>query len=217
MQAHTEAYTHFNMSIIGGFFGCFAIISFCDVFANAQTTNMIKIINDIARGDFLSFFLRMAGLIVYFAGLSLSVIIPHYSRINLKYLSLIFNTLSVAAIAFMPSNVENSFYTYPLFFSMAFQWTAFPGAFGFASSCIFSTNNSRQFSTSLTEFVFSKEKAMLKKAKFYGLTLLSYHFGALIAVTGSLFIGKNCIFIVLIPITSAFILVSFGKAKKQKA
>lgn len=214
MQKHIDAYTHFNMSLVGGFFGCFAIISFCDVFANAQTTNMIKIINDIARGDFMSFFLRMAGLIVYFLALSLSVIIPHYSKINLKYLALVFDTLSVAAIAVMPSNVENSFYTYPLFFSMAFQWTAFPGAYGFSSSCIFSTNNFRQFSTSLTEFVLSKEKVMLKKAKFYGLTLLSYHTGAAIAAAGSVLIGKNCIFIVLIPIVSAFILVSYGKTSK---
>lgn len=215
MQVHTEAYTHFNMSLIGGFFGCFAIISFCDIFANAQTTNMIKIINDIAKGDFMSFSLRMAGLIVYFSGLSLSVIIPHYSKINLKYLALLFDALTVAAVTAMPHNVQNSFFTYPIFFSMAFQWTAFPGAYGFSSSCIFSTNNFRQFSTALTEFIFSREKSMLKKTKFYGLTLLSYHTGVALAVIGSVFMGKNCIFIVLIPIVSAFILVFYGNLKQR--
>ena len=115
----------------------------------------------------------------------------------------------------MPLNVENSFFTYPIFFSMSFQWTAFPGACGFSSSCIFSTNNFRQFSTALTEFIFSREKSILKKTKFYGLTLFSYHTGAAMAATSSVFMGKNCIFIVLIPIASAFILVFYGNLKKR--
>ena len=66
---------------------------------------------------------------------------------------------------------------YPMFFAMAVQWLAFTSASGFSSATVFSTNNTRQFVTGLTEYFYSHEKSHLLRAKFFAGTLICFHSG----------------------------------------
>ena len=207
MKERIETAVHLNMSMIGGFMGGFAMWNFCDLFGNAQTANMITIISDIVGHDFFAVFLRVMGLLIYFAGIAMSVIIPRYTKLNVKLLSLVINVVVMVLLAVMPSDLELIVYLYPIFFAMSFQWTAFSGAQGFASSTIFSTNNLRQFSSSLVEWICYNDRTKLKKTKFYGLTLLNYHIGVAIACTASLFIGTKGSLVGLIPLVPAVVLV----------
>ena len=208
MKDRLEYYTHFMMSMIGGFFGGFAVLNFCNVFGNAQTVNMINIVTDIVVGNNLySALLRIVGIVIYFSGFALSVILSKHSRVNRKYLSLLFHLMAIILLAFMPKNLDNMIYILPLFFVMPFQWSVFSGANGYNASTIFSSNNFRQFATSLTEYICTKDKKMLLKAKFYAKTLLSYYAGVFFSAIGTLIYGKESLFLLILPIMAVAMLI----------
>ena len=62
-------------------------------------------------------------------------------------------------------------------FATAFQWSIFCGAQGFNCATIFNSNNYRQFSSSFAEVYLNKDPSFRPKMKFFGCTLLFYHFG----------------------------------------
>ena len=67
---------------------------------------------------------------------------------------------------------------YPIFFAMSIQWSSFAGARGFYSSTIFSTNNTKQSSLALAEYLCDHDRAHLRKMWFYLATLGCFHVGA---------------------------------------
>ncbi len=207
LKKRIETALHFNMSLVGGFMGGFAVWNFCDLLGNAQTANMITLVSDIVGCNFFTVLLRIIGVLIYFLGFAMSVIVPRYTKLNLKLLSLFFDAAAMITLVLLPNNLELIIYLYPIFFAMSFQWTAFSGAQGFVSSTIFSTNNLRQFSTSLVEAICFKNKEKLTKTKFYGLTLVSYHIGVAIACVGSMFISIKSSFIGIILLIPATVFV----------
>ena len=217
MKEKLERYTHFIMSMTGGFFGGFTIINFCNSFGNAQTVNMINTILAFVGKDFLSVCLRLTAIVIYFVSFALSVILSKYTRINTKYLCLVFELITVFLIAFMPRQQNILVCVYPIFFIMPFQWSVFSGANGFNASTIFSSNNFRQFATALTEYFCTKDSRSLTKAKFYFKTLSSYHTGVLMSAMGTLFWKKNSIFLLVLPLLVAGVLIFCQERVKPTA
>ena len=76
---------------------------------------------------------------------------------------------------------------YPIFFAMSVQWSSFRGAQNFYSSTIFSTNNTKQASLALAEYLCNKSHEQLKRMGFFLSTLLCFHIGAAIGVGASHF------------------------------
>ena len=65
MEKKYEAPIHYLMSFIGGFFGVYSILNFCDFFGNAQTANMIYLITNLLGHNFSSALIRLGGVAVY--------------------------------------------------------------------------------------------------------------------------------------------------------
>lgn len=202
MEKKYEAPIHYLMSFIGGFFGVYSILNFCDFFGNAQTANMIYLITNILGHNFGSVIIRLGGMAVYMLALALTAYLPKHSRINLPLTSVLLDGAAAFVVGFLPSGLDPVLALYPFFFATAFQWGSFKGAYGFSSSTIFSTNNLRQFTTSLTEIVFNKDLSFCIKAKFFGLTLCSYHCGVAISYILCTIYGSHSIWFV-IPVAIA--------------
>ena len=88
---------------------------------------------------------------------------------------------------------------YPVFFAMPFQWCTFKAPGGYNSSTIFSTNNLRQFTIAVTQFLMKKDTAQRDKAKFYGMTLLSFHTGAALSLILYMAYDLSGVWLCLIP------------------
>lgn len=219
MEEKLEALTHYSMSVIGGFFGGFAVWNFMAILGNAQTANMIEMVTDIVGGNFWELLERSIGFFIYLLGFALSVALKRITKINIKYFSIVFDTIAILILAIFPHEKENIVISlYPIFFAMSFQWSVFGGAYGFSSSSIFSTNNLRQFSTAIFEYLFDKDKSHIKKAAFYGKTLLSYHLGVFLACISSVWLGILGVFFGLIPIAiSTFLIVKGSVFKVNKS
>lgn len=207
MKEKLQSLTHFNMALVGGFFGGFAIWNFMELFGNAQTANMIGIVKNIIGGNFADVMLRVVGFLIYFSGFALSVVINKLTNLNIKYISLIIDFIALITVFIMPKDRALILCLYPIFFAMPFQWVSFGGAEGFTSSTIFSTNNLRQFSTSFVEYLCDKDKTHLKKTAFFGKTLLSYHIGVAIACVLSVWFGISSVLLGIFPLISATIMV----------
>lgn len=195
-----EEQMHYIMSFIGGFFGVYTILNFCDFFGCAQTSNLIYLVTSLLGHNWKQFVLRLGGMFLYMTAIALTVYLQKRSSINLKRVSLIINALAALLLGFLPHDIDPVLGLYPLFFAMAFQWNSFKGAYGFVSSTIFSTNNLRQFTIAITEIFLNKDHSHILKAKFYGKTLLSFHAGVGISYLLWIFFHMHTAWFCLIPI-----------------
>ena len=63
---------HCTMAFIGGYIGAYALLNRADVFGNAQTSNLIHVAMSIVGTDFLDLFIRLGGVFLYMAGVTLA-------------------------------------------------------------------------------------------------------------------------------------------------
>ena len=83
-----DRWIHFNMAIVGGFLGGFAILNHHELFGSAQTSNLISVFADFAGHPDANFIVRLIGVFIYMFALSLTVILPKFTRLHLPYVSL---------------------------------------------------------------------------------------------------------------------------------
>jgi hypothetical protein len=114
---------------------------------------MNSVFADLAGHPDANCFVRLLGVFIYMFALSLTVILPKFTRLHLPYVSLFIDAMAALIVAFLPSDLNDFIALYPLYFAMAIQWCSFKGGDGFTCSTIFSTNNLRQFTTSMTEYL----------------------------------------------------------------
>lgn len=190
---------HYTLSFIGGYLGLYAIVSRADVFGNAQTANLLGVVRDLIGRDFSDMLLRIGALLIYVTAVILTVWIPEHFSTDLRFISIGIDIFAILLLGFFPSGMSPVVALYPVFFAMPFQWCTFKAPGGYNSSTIFSTNNLRQFTTAVTQFLMKKDTAQRDKAKFYGMTLLSFHTGAALSLILYMAYGLSGVWLCLIP------------------
>lgn len=206
-----QKYLHFMMSFIGGFLGAYTLLNHHDLFGNAQTANLIYLTMDLVGHNFHEVMLRVMNLGAFVLGLGCTVWIPRYTKWNLRLCSICIDIIAGIVICLIPSSVNDFVALCPVLFATAFQWNSFQKVDGYGSSTIFSTNNLRQFSTSLFAYFCDKENEHLRKAKAFGGTLLFYHLGVAISFVLYLTIGANAGWVCMIPSFVALTLLSLER------
>ena len=175
---HIDLYRHLAFCVVGGFFGCYAVLVHGGIMGNAQTVNLLELLLDALRGDLYAVSLHLGALVLYVAGTMLTVFLPHWLGWDMHYVSPAVTAAAAVTVAFLPAELNAVVSLYPVFFAMSVQWSSFGGARGFYSSTIFSTNNTKQASLALASYLCDRDRAHLRKLKFYALTLLCFHIGA---------------------------------------
>ncbi|HIY64432.1 MAG TPA: DUF1275 domain-containing protein [Candidatus Mediterraneibacter stercoripullorum] len=197
---------HFIMAVCGGFFGGYAIFGRMAVFGSAQTANLIELVGDILGRNVTDAMLRIGALAIYAGAMVLFMFLTKKTVWNLKYLVFLAEICTAAALGFVPAEADPVVALYPVFFTMSFQWCVFKGADGYACSTIFSTNNVKQTVLSFSEYFLTdrsrteERAALLDKGKFFGCTLLCFHFGVGCAWIGLQAAGLRAVWLVLIPV-----------------
>ncbi len=215
MKIKTNNFIHYNMALAGGIFGGFAVCNLGEVFGNAQTLNLISIVYNIFFCDFSMLWLRIIAALLYLIGFALAMLIPKILKLHTEIVSIFIDISAFIVLALLPKNIPHLISLYPIFFATAFQWTAFEYIEGYSSSTIFSSNNYRQFATSLIEYLMDRDKSRLIKTRVFGLTLLYFHIGVALSCAGSIFIGKSSALIGVLSLIPALVLIIKGKTKKS--
>ena len=176
-----ESINHYIMSSIGGFLGLYALLNRCDNFGSSQTSNLLYIVEAVLGSNFIEVLIRLGAVFLYMLATFLVIWLPKKFKINVRILAVFVDLFALVLLGFLPKDMNNVLGLYPIFFAASFQWNSFCGARGYNSSSIFSTNNLRQFTMAVTEVFVNKNRIYADKAKFFGMTLLSYHIGAVVS------------------------------------
>lgn len=208
MRIKVNNFTHYNMAVAGGVFGGFAVCNLGEIFGNAQTLNLIGIVYNLVYCNFETLLLRIIAALLYFLGFAAAVVIPKKLRLHSDVISIVVDILAFITLMFLPKNADFLISLYPIFFATAFQWTAFEYIEGYSCSTIFSSNNYRQFTTSLVEYAIDKDKSRLTKTRVFGLTLLYFHIGVALACISAIHFGRLSAFIgILVLLPTIFLLI----------
>lgn len=208
MNSNHEAQVHYIVSFIGGFLGIFPIVNASHFLGSAQTANLIEILLGSFDSNWHSVLFHAIGAFLYALAIFLVTFLPKHTKFNIKILAMIVDVVAGFAMWIFPTEkiLPATVYLYPTFFALAFQWCSFKGAYGFVSSTIFSSNNYRQFISSITEIFFNGDKSFSLKAKFFGLTLLFFHLGITLGWLGWHFLGNAGFLFVIVPCTGVTLL-----------
>lgn len=206
-RERTDAFIHYIMSLTGGFMGAYGLFNRFEIFGSAQTSNLIHSVTDLAGGNWSSLLLRMGALFIFMTAIAATVFISGHSRHNLRLICILLEIPVVMTLGFLPADMNPMIALYPVFFIMAFQWCAFTGVKGYASSTIFSTNNLRQFVTALCMYRDSRDRKHLEKAAVYGYTLLFYHIGVAVSCFATRAFGTPCVWLCILPLGLSLVLM----------
>ena len=178
------------------------------VMGSAQTVNLLELVIDALYGRGFNVLEHLGAFLLYAAATMLTVLLPFWWSVNVRRLSPIITAAAAMAECFIPAETEIVIALYPIFFAMAFQWSSFRGARNFYSSTIFSTNNTKQASLALAEYLCTKNREQLVRMGFFLSTLLCFHIGAAVGVGASHLWGVRGALCALPLIGWAFFLVT---------
>lgn len=195
-----DTITHHIMAICGGFMACYAVMLRSDFIGNAQTSNLLYVVLGILGHNTFEVLIRIGGALLYAASTVLFVFVKNKSNINVKYFSLMLNSISIVILAMIPADFNAVLALYPIFFAMAFQWNSFPGDGQHVSSTIFSTNNLRQCSLALGEYLIDQNIKHLDKLFFFLGSIICFHIGAIFAFFCIRIFNTQAIWFAFVPI-----------------
>ena len=215
-KASRQKLLHYAVSTIGGFMGGYAIFNHCDFFGNAQTANLIHIVCKIFSADFSALAFLVLALITYILGNVFYVLAERLIKHDLRLISLIMTSCAVVIIGLFPNIANHYIAVLPILFVMPIQWNAYRTAGGYASATIFSSNNLRIAVMSLTRYIIDRDKKQGEQARFYWLTLLSFHSGVALACVASVFLGTMSVWFCFVPIALSSAAYLWLKEKQVK-
>ena len=215
-KASRQKLLHYAVSSIGGFMGGYAIFNHCDFFGNAQTANLIHIVCKIFSADFSALAFLVLALITYILGNVFYVLAERLIKHDLRLISLVMTSCAVVVIGLFPNIANHYIAVLPILFVMPIQWNAYRTAAGYASATIFSSNNLRIAVMSLTRYIIDRDKKQGEQARFYWLTLLSFHSGVALACVASVFLGTMSVWFCFVPIALSLAAYLWLKERQVK-
>lgn len=217
MTKQNDFKLHALMCVAGGIGGVYSLLRCTEGFGAAQTANLIYMVTSLLGGDGAQFFLHLLGGLFYMAGIETYILVTHKTSWNPEKWALLTEMACVAVIGLLPEMPHHYICLYLVFYMMAVQWSVFHGACGYTSATIFSSNNVKQFSMALGNYLCDKETEQARKAQFFGLTLLFYHIGVAIVFIGWYVMKQSAIWLCFIPLLGAayFVYGPVGDRKKN--
>ena len=196
---------HHAVSVIGGFWGGYTIFNHLDIFANAQTGNLIKLVLSVCsfQLDAVLYMLSYFGL--YILGNAFYAVARQKLGVSMKIVSFIVSALAIVMVGVLNFTNNSFLAVMPIFFAAPVQWNAFKTAGGNSSSTIFSSNNVRQAVIKLTQHFMNKDKKSLRNARFYWATLMFFHIGVAASCLLSLALGAQSIWFCFVPLGIAVV------------
>ncbi len=208
---------HHAVSVIGGFLGGYTIFNHLEIFANAQTGNLIKLVLSVCSLQLESVGFLISYFLLYILGNAFYAVAREKLKISMKIVSFIATSLGIVLVGLINFMGNSYLSVMPIFFIAPIQWNAFKTAGGNSCSTIFSSNNVRQAVVLLTKYFMDKDKKALKNARFYWATLLFFHIGVAASCLLSLAFGVHSIWFCLIAVMIAVIYYYRYQEAKIKA
>lgn len=195
---------YFGVVMMGGILGGYAVAGFHGMFASAQTANLIALIELLVGKNMIDAAYRVGSLFIFIAGIAGSEYIKLKKPWNVEKIAVVIDMAVAFWMAFGPLSENTVCSLYPIWFAAAFQWNIFEGTEEYKSSCVFSTNNLKQFVLSWIRYGCKKEEMEKQRALHFGKVLLCFHIGVLAACLCYPLFGRMTVLLLLLPGMEAY-------------
>lgn len=215
IHENLDAVLHWNMSLIGGFLGTYALLR-TENFGSAQTGNILEMARDLTTGNYPDLACRAGAWAIFMASIILAFLLTEFSQLHMRRLVILVDAVCIAMSALIPDSVHPIVLLYPIFFCSAFQWGTFSSAQGYNSASIFTTNNFKQCALAWTQFIINRDRETRKKAIMYSWTVICFALGAFLGALSVTVFGRPGALVCWIPLLCARLFVITEKLPDAK-
>ena len=79
-----DAILHWNISLVGGFLGAYAILLHVGNFGSAQTGNLMEMGAELVSMEWFNVLLRLAALVLFGLGVASAYLLTNFTKINMR-------------------------------------------------------------------------------------------------------------------------------------
>ena len=166
-QKELDMILHWNLTLVGGFLGTYAILLHAGNFGSAQTGNVMEMAAALTGKNFAEVGIRFLAFLIFGSAIVISYLLTNFTKLDMRKLVLWVDAAGLTVTAMMPEGMSAVVSLYPIFFCSAFQWGSYSGASGYNSASIFTTNNFKQSLLAWTQFVLTKDPEFRRKGIMY--------------------------------------------------
>lgn len=189
----------FLLAIVGGFLDAYTFICRGEVFANAQTGNIVLLGIDVTKGDFEQALMAFLPILAFIVGVVVAEGIRNFTApsaafiISAEHIILIIEIILLFIIGFIPTTVPHIFVTVPISFVSSVQISSFRTLIDSPYCTTMCTGNLRSASQAAYMAFINKDKKSAKNALRYGIIIMSFLIGACIGGLLTLWVGVKSI------------------------
>lgn len=182
---HESLLTGILLAIVGGFLDVYTYILKGQVFANAQTGNIVLMGLKIAQHQYLESLYYLMPILAFFLGIIISEYIKHrlsnVQYVEWQHMILIIEIIILMIIAFIPDNLPYSICNVVIGLVCSLQVNAFKTTNGLPYASTMCTGNLRSAGQKLSAYLFSHDKHSLNQCFRYLIIIFFFIIGAIVA------------------------------------
>lgn len=187
--------TFLALALAGGICGCYGVVAF-GTFACGETGNLLHLWKSVAGGNLADMLLRGLTLAMFILGIVLAAILPdHLGKKRWQTICLAVEAILTLSVILLP-DIHFLLQLAPLFLLAAMQYHTFNHCEGCAVATVFCSNNIRQSTLGMVDWIRHKQPESFHRFKIYGMAVLSYSIGAVLCAALFSVIGRK---VLLLP------------------
>ena len=205
------------LASVGGFLDAYTYVARGQVFANAQTGNMVLMGLHLAEGDGKKAFSYFIPILAFMAGVFIDEWIKKKfckTKLHWRQIVLLIEIAALFIVIFLPSG-KSDLFANVLSFVCSLQVQSFRKVHGLPYATTMCTGNLRSGTEHLVRYFQTKDSSYRKKfLPYYGI-IFFFILGAGIGVPCTKYLGHSAVFISCVLLCFAFLMLFVGEKKTQ--
>lgn len=198
------------LTLAGGFQDAYSYNCRDQVFANAQTGNIVLLGQNLAQGHFEKAVHYLIPLLAFISGVYLTEWVRHwyydYKKIHWRQIVILVEIIFLLIVGFMPQSF-NVLANAMMSFACAMQVNSFRKFRGIPCATTMCIGNMRSATEMLCKYHITKDPELKKKSKHYYTIILIFAVGAAAGALSSMKIGERAIWIAAALLWAGFVLM----------
>jgi uncharacterized membrane protein YoaK (UPF0700 family) len=206
------------LAVVGGYLDVYTYISRGEVFANAQTGNIILFGIKLARGNFWQAFCYFLPIAAFILGIIIAEVIKCISvnkHLHWKQIVIMIEMMTLIVVGFIPPGRGDIIANVLISFVSSLQIESFRKVVGNAYATTMCTGNLRSGSELLFQFIKTKDKAYLIRSKQYFGIIGFFIVGAVLGLIVTNHFGTKAVMFACTGLFLVFVLmfIRFSESK----
>lgn len=204
------------LAVVGGFLDAYTYLARGQVFANAQTGNIVLLGVHLSEGDFTKALFYLVPILAFVAGIFVDEWIKHHldgkMALHWRQTVLLIEFLALIVVLFLPLGKADAFANALVSFICSMQVQSFRKFHGMPYATTMCTGNLRSGTDHLVKYFQTKDPVRKEKSLHYYSIILFFILGAAIGSVGTKLFGSLSLSICCVLLIIAFLML-FTKPK----